>query len=449
MISGNHDSNDFEEYLAIVGEHMQQMSSFWDRRQLKHCFDEAIRLCEFVIDKIKYLPNDLEDKKLLKHFATTLVDKTEKCKLLLKSEISESSSPECSKFFVKKSDAFITKDKIQFSCGLVSFKDIKGLTEDIEFLKEKVVLPLRFPQLFKNRFLMNIMMYGHPGVGKTLLLRAVAAEAKAQLFVFSPYFLGCHLDNGSSKNLKKVFKIALENRPCILCIEDLEIMENTRNRDLITDLSHHVQELNSSVLDGEKIVLIATSISPWKMSGRLRRLFPLRRHVGLLTIQGRLELLKHYVNNNEFTHDITDETFHTIAELTEGFSGSDLVCLVREALMKTLHQITKSQYFRKVVVYKQDNGKFVLARVLSSSKDNEHTDSSFQSDQYEEKFVYCSEKDPGAMKLNWTDLDQDHLWIDPELSQNILMEVIQAAHPSICLESIEKMQDFDNQYSYK
>lgn len=102
----------------------------------------------------------------------------------------------------------------------VKWDDVAGLEGAKEALKEAVILPYRFPQLFtgKRKPWKGILLYGPPGTGKSYLAKAVATEADATFFSVSSSDLVSKWQGESERLVRNLFDMAREKKPSIVFI---------------------------------------------------------------------------------------------------------------------------------------------------------------------------------------------------------------------------------------
>merc|ERR1719440_1168968 len=112
----------------------------------------------------------------------------------------------------------------------VKWDDVAGLEGAKTSLKEAVILPARFPQLFtgKRRPWKGILLYGPPGTGKSYLAKAVATEAKSTFFSVSSSDLVSKWQGESEKLVKNLFEMARKRKPAILFIDEIDSLCGAR-----------------------------------------------------------------------------------------------------------------------------------------------------------------------------------------------------------------------------
>ena len=97
----------------------------------------------------------------------------------------------------------------------MSWDDVAGLSSAKDALKEAVILPIKFPQLFtgKRKPWSGILLYGPPGTGKSFLAKAVATQSNSTFFSVSSSDLVSKWMGESERLVKQLFAMAREARP--------------------------------------------------------------------------------------------------------------------------------------------------------------------------------------------------------------------------------------------
>lgn len=232
----------------------------------------------------------------------------------------------------------------------VAWEDVAGLDGAKEALKEAVILPRRFPQLFvgKRRPWRGILLYGPPGTGKSFLAKAVATEADAQFFAVSSSDLVSKWQGESERLVKNLFAMARAEEHAIIFIDEIDSLcgsrsegESDATRRIKTEFLVQMQGVSSSA-DG-LLVLGATNI-PWELDPAIRRRFEKRIYIPLPERPARATMLRLHLGDTP--HTLTPADFDYLAGCSEGFSGSDLSVMVREALMEPLRACQSAKQFK-------------------------------------------------------------------------------------------------------
>lgn len=233
----------------------------------------------------------------------------------------------------------------------VKWDDVAGLELAKEALKEAVILPARFPQLFtgKRRPWKGILLYGPPGTGKSYLAKAVATEADATFFSVSSSDLVSKWQGESERLVKNLFEMARENKPAIIFIDEIDSLcsnrsegESDSTRRIKTEFLVQMQGVGNSH-DGI-LVLGATNV-PWELDPAMRRRFEKRIYIPLPEAPARGTMLKIHLGDTPTS--ITPADFDELAEKTEGSSGSDISVVVREALMEPLRHCQQAKFWQR------------------------------------------------------------------------------------------------------
>merc|ERR1719510_2060430 len=114
---------------------------------------------------------------------------------------------------------------------LVSWEDVGGLQEAKKEILDTILVPLKHPELLSSGMKRSgILMYGPPGVGKTLLAKAVATECSLNfLSVKGPELLNMYIGQ-SEENVREVFSRARKASPCIIFFDELDALAPNRGK---------------------------------------------------------------------------------------------------------------------------------------------------------------------------------------------------------------------------
>ncbi|MCS7386935.1 MAG: CDC48 family AAA ATPase [archaeon GB-1867-005] len=236
----------------------------------------------------------------------------------------------------------------------VHWEDIGGLEEAKRELKEAVEWPIKYPEAFKRMGIRpprGILLYGPPGCGKTLLARAVATESEANFIsVKGPELLSKWVGE-SEKAVREVFRKARMAAPAIIFLDEVDAIAPMRG--LGYGDSRVTERVISQILtemDGlvtlENVVVIGATNRPDILDPALLRPGRFDRiiYIPPPDYKARLEILKIHTRNIPLADDVDLEE---VARVTEGYSGSDLEAICREAAMAALREDINAQLVAK------------------------------------------------------------------------------------------------------
>lgn len=236
----------------------------------------------------------------------------------------------------------------------VYWDDISGLRTAKNSLREAVVYPFLRPDLFKGlrEPIRGMLLFGPPGTGKTLIAKAVATESNSVFFSISASSLLSKYLGESEKLVRALFYLAKRLAPSIIFIDEIDSLltarsdnENESSRRIKTEvliqwsaLSNAIAQNDHSdgVSDNRVLVLAATNL-PWAIDEAARRRFSRRVYIPLPDYETRLLHITKLMSKQ--TNNLSVEDYEEIAKLTEGYSGSDLTGLAKEAAMEPIRDI--------------------------------------------------------------------------------------------------------------
>ncbi len=226
------------------------------------------------------------------------------------------------------------------SNNTVTFADVAGCEEAKEEVAELVEF-LRDPSKFQKlggRIPRGVLMVGNPGTGKTLLARAIAGEAKVPFFSISGSdFVEMFVGVGAAR-VRDMFEQAKKHAPCIVFIDEIDVVGRQRGAGLGGGNDEREQTLNQLLveMDGFEansgVIVIAATNRPDVLDPALLRpgRFDRQVVVPLPDIRGREQILQVHMRKVPIAPDVKPDI---LARGTPGFSGADLANLVNEAAL--------------------------------------------------------------------------------------------------------------------
>ena len=242
----------------------------------------------------------------------------------------------------------------------ITWDDVGGLESPQQQVKEAVEWPLTTPEKFDRMGVeapKGVLLYGPPGTGKTLMAKAVASETNANFIsVRGPQLLSKWVGE-SEKAIRQTFRKARQVDPTIIFFDELDSLAPARGQDMGNNVSERVVNQLLTELDGLEemgnvMVIGATNrpdmIDPALLrSGRFDRLVK----VAQPGEEGREQILKIHTDDTPLSPDVS---LREVAEITDGYVGSDLESIARESAIEALRDDddateVEMQHFRRAL----------------------------------------------------------------------------------------------------
>ncbi|KAH9599197.1 MIT protein [Trypanosoma melophagium] len=315
----------------------------------------------------------------------------------------------------------------------VQWSQIAGLEGAKEALKEAVILPVRFPQLFtgNRKPWKGILMYGPPGTGKSYIAKAVATEGDGTFLSVSSADLMSRWLGDSEKLVRNLFEMAREayktdGKPAIIFIDEIDSLcsarsdgENDASRRIKTEFLVQMQGVGHE--DEGVLVLGATNI-PWALDSAVRRRFERRIYIPLPDVQARCQMFKIHIGDTP--HTLTDADWYKLAQMTERYSGSDINIVVRNAMMECIRSVQVATHFKRVTG--------------PDPKDPTRT--------VNDRLVPCSPGDPEGFAMTAQEIAQPELLMPLPVTMQDFMKALLTARPSVSDDDVTQHIKFTEEF---
>ncbi len=223
----------------------------------------------------------------------------------------------------------------------ISLKDIGGYEDVKQELKDSIVLPLEkkgIADAYGLKPPSGILLFGPPGTGKTMLMRAMAKEMKYSFINVKSSEILSQWYGESEKNLAEVFEKARKNSPTILFFDEIDALAKKRT-DFNTDdvgprvLSTFLTEMDGAIKNNKTVLVIGATNVPQKLDAAMLRpgRFDKIVYMHLPDPDARESIFRVYLNPKKVPVE-TDIDYKKLAKKTNRFSGADIANVVREAV---------------------------------------------------------------------------------------------------------------------
>ncbi len=219
-----------------------------------------------------------------------------------------------------------------------SMADVGGYEDVKTELRDAIIMPLEKKEIAYTYGIKppaGILLFGPPGTGKTMLMRALAKELKYNFIEVRCSQILSQWYGESEKNLAEVFANARKNAPTVLFFDEMDSIGKKRNSESLDEvgprvLSTLLQEMDGATKGKGTVMVIGATNLPSELDPALMRpgRFDKIIYMHLPDPQARRAILEVHLNRLPVGDDVNIEK---IVRKTERFSGADIKNIVVEA----------------------------------------------------------------------------------------------------------------------
>lgn len=204
----------------------------------------------------------------------------------------------------------------------------------------------------------GILLYGPPGTGKTQIARVLAGQSGLSFIAATTSDLKANYIGQSGSKVKQLFEQARSQTPCILFIDEIDIIAGSRgsNTDSFVQeiVGQLLQEIDGVASKAGQVFLLAASNHPESIDSAVLSRLERKIEIGLPDLDARQKILTLLLQKKPTDFDLAIET-PQLAALTEGYSGRDLDSFVTRATRKAVNRaMSNGEDIENIKITRQD-----------------------------------------------------------------------------------------------
>lgn len=227
----------------------------------------------------------------------------------------------------------------------VAWDDIIGLENAKKSIMEIVVWPMLRPDLFSGIRgpCKGLLLFGPPGTGKTLIGKCIASQSKATFFSISSSSLTSKWVGEGEKLVRALFAMASLKQPSVIFIDEIDSLLTQRSEGEI-ESTRRIKTEFLVQFDGcgtkadDRVLVIGATNRPQELDEAARRRFRKKLYIPLPSPESRKNIIRNLMKGQ--LNLLSEEDLDEIVKMTDGYSGSDMDGLIREAALGPIREIT-------------------------------------------------------------------------------------------------------------